>query len=125
MWNNTVKYNREISGWELKNGGVIVLPFDKNTNNESNNGSLQRSLKTGKYYKSFNKVRYEISTHVHTHPGSGPPNNPIQFSDFDLRMIQKLNTSIHIIQNKRVYSFDGTYNFQTKMWNYTEIKFIW
>ncbi|MGI6073564.1 MAG: RHS repeat-associated core domain-containing protein [Fermentimonas sp.] len=125
MWDNTIKKDRELSGWELENGGIIVLPFDENTDNVSHNGSLQKSLKTGKYYKSFNCKRYEISTHVHTHPGSGPSDNPIQFSKSDLKMIQKLNTSIHIIQNKRIYSFDGTYNYRTKMWNYKEIKFTW
>lgn len=32
---------------------------------------------------------------------------------------------IHIIQNKNVYSVNGSYNHQTNMYNYKEIKFTW
>lgn len=131
MWDNTNNALgeplREVSGWELENGDVIVLPYNKNTSKESYNDAL-KLLSEGdqKYaYVVFKGKTYKIATHVHTHPGTGTPTNPIQLSSSDLNMIENVKAPINIIQNKRVYSVDGTYNYQTRMFNYREIKFTW
>jgi hypothetical protein len=76
-------------------------------------------------YVIFRGKTYKIATHVHSHPGTGPSNNPLQISQMDLNMIKNVNASIHIIQNKSVYSVSGSYNYQTNMYNYKEIKFTW
>lgn len=131
MWDNTNNALgeplREVSGWELENGDVIVLPYNKNTSKESYNDAL-KLLSEGdqKYaYVVFKGKTYKIATHVHTHPGTCTPTNPIQLSSSDLNMIENVKAPINIIQNKRVYSVDGTYNYQTRMFNYREIKFTW
>lgn len=131
MWDNTNNALgeplREVSGWELENGDVIVLPYNKNTSKESYNDAL-KLLSEGnqKYaYVVFKGKTYKIATHVRTHPGTGTPTNPIQISSSDLNMIENVKAPINIIQNKRVYSVDGTYNYQTRMFNYREIKFTW
>jgi hypothetical protein len=123
MWDNTNNALgeplREVSGWELENGDVIVLPYNKNTSKESYNDAL-KLLSEGdqKYaYVVFKGKTYKIATHVHTHPGTGTPTNPIQLSSSDLNMIENVKAPINIIQNKRVYSVDGTYNYQTRMFN--------
>ncbi len=131
MWDNTNNAKgdpwREVSGWELENGDVIVLPFNKNDKYSSYNDALTVKSDGSKMYGYviFNGKTYKIATHVHTHPGTGPSNNPLQISTSDLRMIQKVQGPIHIIQNKTVYSVDGSYNYQTGMYNYKKINFIW
>jgi hypothetical protein len=72
MWDNTNNALgeplREVSGWELENGDVIVLPYNKNTSKESYNDAL-KLLSEGnqKYaYVVFKGKTYKIATHVHT-----------------------------------------------------------
>lgn len=102
MWDNTNNAIgepwREVSAWELENGDVIVLPFNKNDKNTSHNNALKiKSDGSKKYgYVIFRGKAYKIATHVHTHPGTGPFGNPLQLSQADLDMIKNVQAPIHI-----------------------------
>jgi RHS repeat-associated protein len=122
MWNNSFENGiptREVSAWELENGDLIMLPYDKNGLDYSDNRALKvLSTKSGKKYVSFNGKTYAIKTHAHTHPraanGIGLLNNP---KSADVRMFNFMGKKpIHILYNHKVYSamyWGGEWNWKT------------
>ena len=125
MWKNSFvngKPAREVSAWELENGDLIMLPYDKNNRTTSCNDALTVGRIKGKLHVQFNGEYYPIKTHVHTHPTQASPTaHPIGLSTQDLRMQRTVGNPIHILYNKAIYSIDGTYNYATKVWNYKYI----
>jgi hypothetical protein len=113
MWDNSFEDGepiREVSGWELEEGGMIVLPFDKNRIDESRNDALKVIKIRGKRYVQFDGKNYAVATHVHTHPMvAGPAAHPIGLSEADLRLQRQLGSPIHILYDKKVYSVNGTW----------------
>ena len=112
MWNNSFDGDgnpiREVSGWELENGGVIVLPYDKNYIAKdgtyiSFNDGLPIGLIKGKPAVAFKGSKYFINTHIHTHPQSyglypsGYSGGP------DAALIRQLGRPIHILHKLNLY----------------------
>gem|GEM_PF-4643029 len=113
---------REVSGWKLTNGGVIVLPSHKNTLTKSYNNALP--IKNNPYGKKdviYNNKRYRIDQHVHTHPQMSTPNtHPIGLSEDDLKMKEYLQRNILILYNERIYESNGKYNWKKEEYEYKD-----
>jgi RHS repeat-associated protein len=132
MWDNSFvdgKPYREVSAWELENGDMIMLPYNKNKIDISYNKALKTTIgkTTGNRYVYFNGKRYEISTHAHTHPQMVTTqqimkgSNPIGIGPSDLKLQQRIGRPIHILYNRAIYSFPGTYNHEMNMYNFKRI----
>ena len=75
MWNKSF-YNengrfgpaREVSGWAIKGGKTIVMPYYKNTPKESHNRYQKIRGNGAGLEVQFNGVYYPVKTHVHSHP---------------------------------------------------------
>lgn len=121
---------REVSGWELQNGGTIVMPYHKNEIGVSHNNFLSHKRTGGRLDVKFGNQWYAVSTHVHTHPQIY--RSPVPFdpglslpmpgrSGSDLNMFRFLNyTPIHVLYNRRVFVAD----FYMGRWNIVN-HFIW
>lgn len=122
MWNNSFvdgKATREVFAWELENGDMIMLPYDKNGLTTSYNDALKVVKIDGERYVQFNGKNYALATHAHTHPSMAGPNaHPIGLSQADLNMQKFIGRPINILYNKGIYSVNGTYNYKAKVWNY-------
>ncbi len=122
MWDNSFvdgKATREVSAWELENGDMIMLPYDKNDLTTSYNDALKVDKIEGKRYVQFNGKNYALATHSHTHPSMAGPNaHPIGLSQADLNMQKWIGRPINILYNKGIYSVNGSYNYKAKVWNY-------
>jgi len=108
MWDFSFKDGvaiREVSAWELENGGTIMLPYDKNELGKSYNNALSISKMDAKgtRYVKYNGKWYAISGHAHTHP-SIDPTGKIGLSDADMRVFNQLRKPLTILYDKKIYS---------------------
>jgi hypothetical protein len=124
MWDNSFEDGnpiREVSGWELEEGGIIVLPFGENIIGMSDNTGLTLSKPDayGRRSVEFDGKWHKISTHVHTHPKIDT-RGLIGLSkvDGDAGMYKFLNRPIHILYNKNLYS--ATYSSKNR-WYYKNL----
>ena len=109
LWENSFNENgeaiREVSGWELKNGHAIALPYDKNHFTPeggavSYNDALPVDGKVGNRLLKFEGKAFNIDTHAHTHPMSHRG-----FHKGDIPMVKFVGRPIHILWNKQLYAF--------------------
>ncbi len=128
MYKNSIDKNgnaiREVAGWNLSDGGVVVLPFERNGKDFSEWKSLPiYKTKTGRLYLQFNGNKHFIESFIHTHLIEwNNPKNPIGISGSDLKLIQLLKQPIQIIyRNRIIYSVDGTYNHSFNTYNYNTV----
>jgi hypothetical protein len=130
MYKNSIDENgnpiREVAGWVIKDGGVVVLPFDRNGKDYCDPNSLPiYKTKTGRLYLQFNGKRHFIETFIHTHPINWKnPNNPIGLSPGDIKLatdVLKRPILILYAPDKMIYSIDGSYNYDNKQYNYKPI----
>lgn len=123
MWENSFKDGqpyKELSGWELEDGGTLVLPHDKNTVDKSYNNALKIVRKQDELYAKYKGAYHKIKTHVHTHP-TITPNNPIGLSISDLSLIKIVGKPIHILYDSKLYSIDGSYNYKLNRYNFKDL----
>jgi hypothetical protein len=113
MWDNSFENGipkREVSGWLLRDGGIIVLPFSGNKVGDSYNDALPRSKEyaNGRFVKFEGKWR-PIKTHAHTHPSKDPSNGIGLVNDEDTgdaKMFNFVRNSLIILYNGNIYSAD-------------------
>jgi hypothetical protein len=108
MWDNSFENGspkREVSGWELENGNIVVEPYGDNTVTKSTNSLLE--MKGGKgLYSEYNGKIYKIKTNIHTHPSMDPTGGIglYKTSASDIRMYQTINKPLTILYNRTAYS---------------------
>ncbi len=107
MWMNSFsngKPIREVSGWELQNGGTIVMPYHENTLRMSKN----KWQPVEKNHVKFNSTWYPIYTHVHTHPSFYLFGNPGLSTGAlsDEHMFYRLSVPLHVIYNGHIFEAD-------------------
>jgi len=98
-----------------------LLPRDTIARQRGDAFKVTRWGRTGGRAVIINGIKHKIIGHIHTHPTIFSKNNPIGFSDEDLAFQKAMKFPIKIIFNKRIYSFNGTYNLKTKIWNYEDL----
>lgn len=116
MYKNSFDENgnpiREVAGWNLSDGGVLVLPFERNGKDFSEWKSLPiYKTKTGRLYLQFNGKKHFIESFIHTHPIEwNNPNNPIGLSSSDITFAtQTIKMPVQIIyRNTMIYSIIPT-----------------
>ncbi len=121
MWENSFYINGtpkvELSAWELKTG-VLVLPYKMNKVNQSLNNAFKVSklgVNNGRVVI-VNGNKNLIISHIHTHPTL--VDNGIGLSKNDIHLQRQLEMPIKILYNRNIYTVNGSYNYQTKTWNY-------
>jgi hypothetical protein len=72
MYKNSIDENgnpiREVAGWNLSDGDVVVLPFERNGKDYCEWKSLPiYKTKTGRHYLQFNGKKHYIESFIHTH----------------------------------------------------------
>lgn len=125
MWEKSFhngKPVREVSGWDLQNGGTIVMPFHNNKLKNSQNDHLPYRRVNGNISVKFGNNWYPVSTHVHSHPqiyrspapydpGLSVPQRGVQGSDLDMNIF--INSPIRVLYNRQVFEAD----FYNGQWN--------
>ncbi len=130
MWNKSFNNEfgnfgpvREVSGFQLQSGKVMVMPYYANKINKAFN-NYQETRGNWQEVK-FNNQWHLISTHIHTHPRlAAQKDNPIGLSGDDLDVQRGFGKPILIIYDRAIYSIDGTYNYEKDIWNFEELM-IW
>jgi len=123
MWEKTFEDwvgKREVSGWITKSGGVIVLPYDRNSKSLSYNDALKTKIVNYKLQVFFNNRWVDVSSHVHSHTEKEYPTaHPIGLSKEDLNFMKKYRFKvIYILHNGNAYTVDGNYDWKKNNWSY-------
>ncbi len=127
MWSNSFSNGRpirEVSGWELQNGGTIVMPFHRNGLHFSYNDYLEDHGNGANFHVKINDRWYHVSSHIHTHPSynngriglTGSSYDPA--GDYGLLMYTGL-PYMDVIYNNKIHRV--SYNYYKNIWNVLKI----
>jgi len=115
MWKNSFlengKVKSEVSCWDIKDGGYIVLRSDKNGEAQCDNSSLPVYYKKNMgWVVKFNGKEYFLGSYSHTHPSKilAAKNPPIGLGASDIQFHKWFKYPMHILHyNNTIWEFNG------------------
>ncbi len=131
MWNKSFNNEfgnfgpaREVSGWELKGGGTIVMPYYKNLPRKCFNSYQNSRGNSAGLEVEFNGQYYPVETHVHTHPMYNSGNIGLSGSpqkiEGDYQLLYDLDLDyINVIYNNKIHK--AYYDFYNKQWDFLNV----
>lgn len=135
MWNKSFdneygKFGpaREVSGWDIKGGRTIVMPYYDNGLKRSENNYQNWKGNGAGLEVEFNGVWYPVETHVHTHPDyfggkiglTGSPDNIV--GDYEFFLHTGLD-HMNVIYNNKIHKV--WYDYYNKKWDPIKIWPLW
>ena len=83
-------------GFELQADLYSVCCVAQSIKKKSSLSDTRFTKARERVYVIFRGKTYKIATHVHSHPGTGPSNNPLQISQMDVTIQPKSNSFARI-----------------------------
>ncbi len=134
MWRNSF-YNengkfgpaREVSGWELQNGGTVVMPYYRNTLKMSHNDYQKIRGNGAGLEVQFSGVFYPVKTHLHTHAdyhggdiGMSGRHEPPEARYGDYLLYRNTGLPyLHVLYNGKIYKVSYSYKWEIdKVWKW-------